>query len=87
MRLIDADALKNADFQDFSNTDVMAAIDAAPTIDAEPVRRGRWVNKNDMAFGYGAISGKCSVCGKYSGAWLINDRYNYCPYCGAKMDI
>lgn len=34
MRLIDADALKLADFQDFSDTDVMNAIDAAPTISA-----------------------------------------------------
>jgi len=33
MRLIDADALKQEDFQDFSNTDVMAAIDRCPTID------------------------------------------------------
>lgn len=39
MRLIDADALKQADFQDFSNTDVLCAIDEAPTINAVPVVR------------------------------------------------
>lgn len=38
-RLIDADALKLADFQDFSNADVFTAIDAAPTVDAVPVVR------------------------------------------------
>lgn len=37
MRLIDADALKKEDFQDFSNTDVFIAIDSSPTIDALPV--------------------------------------------------
>ena len=42
MRLIDADALKLADFQDFSNTDVFAAIDAQPTVDAVPVVRCRY---------------------------------------------
>lgn len=31
MRLIDADVLKRADFQDFSNTDVFSAIDNTPT--------------------------------------------------------
>lgn len=41
MRLIDANALKLADFQDFSNTDVFAVIDAAPTVDAVPVVRCR----------------------------------------------
>ena len=38
-RLIDADALKQADFQDFSNTDVFNAIDEVPAIDAVPVVR------------------------------------------------
>lgn len=33
MRLIDADALKQSDFQDFSNTDVLQAIDDAPTVE------------------------------------------------------
>lgn len=32
VRPIDANALKKADFQDFSNTDVMAAINEAPTL-------------------------------------------------------
>lgn len=40
MRLIDADALKLSDFQDYSNTDVICAIDNAPTIDP-------WVSVED----------------------------------------
>lgn len=44
----------------------------APTIDAEPVRRGRWIVDED-----GNV--KCSVCGNGSS----ND--NFCEHCGAKM--
>lgn len=56
MRLIDADALKQADFRDYSNTDVMCAVDEQPTIDAVPVvrcseckfRNTSWYDKRDM---------------------------------------
>ena len=34
MRTIDADVLKQSDFQDFSNTDVFNAINNAPTVNA-----------------------------------------------------
>ena len=46
----------------------------APSADVAPVRHGRW--DADM----GGVW--CSVCGEYSeeGEW------DYCPYCGAKMD-
>ena len=51
----------------------------APTIEAEPVRHGEWVECGFRA--------KCSVCG---GSGSIYDApinpYKYCPYCGAKMD-
>ena len=47
-----------------------------PTVDAEPVRHGRWLKNGDRYC-------ECSVChheGNTSGA------DNYCPNCGAKMD-
>lgn len=56
MRLIDADALKQTDFQDFSNTDVFNAIDEAPTIDAVPVVRcgecanAKRIDKNESIY-------------------------------------
>ena len=78
MRLIDADVLtdaiensrgKNSIYAQF----VRAWIKEAPTIDAVPVRYGRW--NCDMSGAW------CSICGEYSeGEW------NYCPNCGAKMD-
>lgn len=43
-----------------------------PTIEAEPVRHGRWIWKGHYLV--------CSECGEE------NDRKNYCPNCGAKMN-
>lgn len=54
------------------------AIEKAETVDAEPVRRGKWVQDDtwrDLYF--------CSVC-------LTRDhcipKHKYCPECGARMD-
>ena len=50
-------------------------IDAA---DVVPVRHGRWVYPIGMAYNY-----VCSECGKSIGVI----KHNYCPNCGAKMDL
>lgn len=80
MRLIDADALipKGTKVTD----DVIAvhnAIKNAPTIEAEPVRYGRW-----MCGDYYDIGDVCSECDWDSG--MVNPTLRYCPNCGAKMD-
>jgi hypothetical protein len=48
-----------------------------PTVEAEPVRHGRWIAQDDTFTRF-----RCSVCE------LKNyDGYGkYCPNCGAKMD-
>ena len=52
-----------------------------PTIDAEPVRHGRWVT-SELRKSFGVINGvKCSLCNK---AAVV--RHNYCSDCGAKME-
>ncbi len=58
------------------------AIQFFPTVDAEPVRYGRWqVNEVN---GYKDMT--CLSCG-----WLfeyydgLDEEWNYCPHCGAKM--
>ena len=53
----------------------------APTIEAEPVRHGRWVRKGQDIY--------CSECGEESGyTWTGASRYSdYCPNCGAKLDL
>lgn len=52
----------------------------APTIDAEPVRHGHWIDDG--------VWDVCFVCGR---AFLKvhlngNPTFNYCPNCGAKTD-
>lgn len=57
-----------------------AAIDKAPTVDAEPVRHGKWINAGHDAF---TQYRRCSCCARL----LANaPAYDYCPRCGAKMD-
>ena len=53
-----------------------ADIDAQPTIDAEPVRHGKWI-EYPIADGMN----QCSECGV-----LRFGESNYCPNCGARMD-
>lgn len=92
MRLIDADALKQDIFNMCNCFDgVQQLVDEAPTVDAEPVRHGRWI-PNEV----GAVETKfeCSECGRT--VILCNDyfakatkyashRFPYC-HCGCKMD-
>lgn len=95
MRLIDADALKIVEFikplhadgevQAYQlgwNDAIDAIIENTPTIEAEPIKHGRWVES------WGGKWHSCSVCGgippfNFKGEDLITD---YCPHCGAKMD-
>lgn len=75
MRLIDAAALKRQFRVNSSASQrvIEAEIDASPTID--PVRHGRWERESSLT-NYG-----CTSCGARS--W---DRWDYCPWCGARMD-
>ena len=60
-------------------------IEAAPAVDAEPVRHGRWINKGYITTAYGSIdTGDCSECGAVDVP--IEPYDEYCPRCGAKMD-
>lgn len=91
MRLIDADGLIEKAYWHGEHPDVenlyaegveavdMCDIDEAPTIEAEPVRHGRWLDNEDYMF--------CSV---YGMQWYYCDNetqdFKFCPNCGAKMD-
>ena len=87
MRLIDADAVipKGTIVTD----DVIAihnALTKAPTIEAEPVKHGEWVEwwppKHMILTGEEMLY-RCSVCdAKYSD----KENMRFCPWCGAKMD-
>ena len=95
MRLIDADALLEsgicAEYGYNDNglllipmRDVTNSIRNAPTIDAEPVRHGRWLYNSYPTVWYGHSEPPewvCSECEERA-----YNTYDYCPHCGAKMD-
>lgn len=84
MRLIDADALPRYTGYALSADEIAKAVENAPTIEAEPVRRGRWIHDGyDLQHGNDWIH--CSECGK-RGINVPADLTNYCPNCGAKME-
>ena len=53
-----------------------------PAADVAPVRHGRWISKNPHGYEWTFV---CSNCG-YVDGYPFNDRHNYCPNCGAKME-
>lgn len=87
-RLIDADALKewirilpNSTYKDT----VMNAINDMPTIDEEPVRHGKWIKADSQQYfrkHYPCFT--CSECGYRKDS---QKKWNYCPNCGARMDV
>lgn len=93
MRLIDADALlediqrkaKNG-FPANKSISVYAesCVVHAPTVDAVPVSRGRWIVDDFTELL------KCSLCdGDAPISTVSGEQFksNYCQYCGAKMDL
>ena len=87
MRLIDADELKKPievaiEYSGFYSPiykGFAKDIDGAPTIDAEPVRHGHWIDRHVTDFG--AAEEFCGGCEEWSVGW--HKRYR--PNCGAKM--
>ena len=83
MRLIDADAIPWEGFpndcgeyhEDYVEKRV---VDKMPTIEARPVRHGRWEEPYD-AF-HDMVWIVCSCC-RHTGA----KHFKYCPNCGADM--
>lgn len=91
MRLIDADKIEYTSIAHLASypvapspcdTVMRAEINAMPTVDVVPVRHGRWIPEAyDDMFCY------CSECGTHEYKETIEVlHYDYCPYCGAKMD-
>lgn len=61
-------------------------IEAAPTADVAPIRRGRWKYVGPR---HTELPADCIVECTSCGSWLSRYRgmrYNYCPFCGAKME-
>ena len=94
MRLIDAEklCLHLADIQlanrgwkdDYCEVldDIISIIDEQTTIEAEPVRHGRWIEPEEYT---GHTEWHCSYCGDVVCTICGYPSANYCPNCGAKM--
>ena len=88
MRLIDADTLL-VELDEWENTEensdrALGVVDAKviacqmPTVDAVPVRHGKWITKSTG----GEFFDCCSECGYVE--WDAPNKY--CPHCGSRMD-
>ena len=94
-RLINADKFIT-DNKPMLSSLLMRRINDAPTVDAEPVRHGRWTSCQGLA-----EVGECQ-CSACKSVYYADDLYNvgetdengcgqallpnYCPHCGAQMD-
>lgn len=87
MRLIDADELYDVLLDTYGKAkmallkDILEYIDESTTIEAELVKQGKWIEKPYL-FG---TTNYCSLCENNYG--MPHERYNFCPNCGAKMDL
>ena len=69
--------------------DVFDILYNIPSADVQ-VRHGKWVSKKMIkeSYNYGVPYEifYCSVCSQMLSVNGLVGRYNYCPYCGARMD-
>lgn len=81
MDLIDRDELlKRFELTSQANGNAIRyEIKCAPTVDAEPVRHGKWYTAEKYN---GYLYWNCDQCHKH----FTSQKSNYCPNCGAKMD-
>ena len=91
-RLIDADKAIEATWEQPTYTDplnvlteVRDRIRELPTVDAVPVRHGKWIKLDMHAH---LADHKCTACGQecYVPTCMGDPMYIYCPNCGARMD-
>lgn len=84
MRLIDADDLLTAFPLDnepmLTKSCVRMTIKRTPTIEAEPIRHGHWID-HTYKYRYPIGRYECSICGA-----AHDMEWAYCPTCGAKME-
>ena len=79
---IDKEALRDALYDaDAITMNGVKILNQFPAADVAPVKHGRWISDGD---GY-HWTYNCSICAWKDG-YPFNERHNFCPHCGAKMD-
>ena len=64
---------------------VINALNDLQSVDAEPVRHGRWIDNGDyVTTAYGSLD--VNVCSNCNAEVTIDHYDSYCPNCGAKMN-
>lgn len=56
-------------------------VEVQPSVEAEPVRHGRWIDETFKPTGLVFHPYVCDQCGCHS-----ESNFTYCPDCGARMD-
>lgn len=76
---------RSCDFdRNYSKMDFCGWLDDAPTVDAVPVRHGRWIPKFNGKFKGGAYWYECSECRHTVPGGLQSGKI-FCENCGADM--
>ena len=79
---IDKEALRDALYDaDAITMNGVKILNQFPVADVEPVKHGRWETNSDRP-----DSLICSICKCGFDMWK-HDSHNYCPNCGARMDL
>lgn len=73
------------DYYPISANQIAKKVKELPTIDAVPVRHGKWIDEGRYDKFFPHHRWRCSECGEY--VYEIDvPWFKYCPECGAKMD-
>lgn len=70
--------------------DFIRMIDKQPTVDTVPIKHGYWDKHYHEEEDFAEWWAKCSECGYTEAVFArghICSNWNYCPRCGAKMDV
>lgn len=67
----------------WETSEVADFLDGISTVDAAPVVHGQW-EKHPNMYGFVRCS-ECRDCVVWD-EWVNNEKWKYCPNCGAKMD-
>lgn len=87
--LLDSDVLRASKTASVIYDQIMYDIEHIPAADVAEVKHGKWIEVQKENIWNDIVPVlECSACGKYTvGTRGIMTKSNYCPNCGAKMDL